>query len=230
MTQVPRTVTALTRQQMAELFVPAYVELFGASPDRDRAEMLLALAFIENANGAAIIQHNWGNVSVTPSDAVTYWRPPWFDLAEVEAMPESARKARYLDVHQRMLDHKAPQAFLALPSHAAGLKRWLGELKRRPSVLAAASSGDANAFAQQIFETRYCPDPECRDAGPSYGKLRDEIRDAGWFASLEKKKVVARARALPGLWFWCWGLLLSRRTSGTVNAAAGEALSLTGEP
>jgi len=230
MGEVARTATPLTRAEMAALFVPAYVERFGVEPDRDRAELLLALAFNENANGSAIIDFNWGNVSVTPSDSVNYWRPPWFDLAEVEAMPDGAKKTRLLDVHQRMVDGNAPSAFLALPSHAAGLQRWLGELERRPSVLDAASSGDADAFAQQIFATRYCTDPECRDAGPSYGKLRDEIRAAGYFAGLKKKS--APPEAVPvelALSFWCWGLLLRRRISGIADAG-GAAQSLSGEP
>lgn len=230
--EVPRTPTALTRPEMAALFVPAYVLRFGELPDRDRAEMLLALACMENANGKAIIQFNWGNVSVFPSDAIMYWRPPWFDLATIEALPEGPKKARLLDFHQRMVDHKAPSAFLALPSHEAGLDRWLHDLQRRPTVLAAASAGDPIEFAHRIFDSKYCPDVECRDAGPSYGKIRDEIRAAGLFsalASVEKKKSVARARELPGLWFWCWGLLLSRRTSGTGSAAAALR-TLSGEP
>jgi hypothetical protein len=176
---------------MAALLVPAYVDMFGEEPDRARAELLLALALIENANGAAIIQHNWGNVSTLPSEGVSYWRPPWFDLAEVQALPDGPKKNRYLDVHQRMLEHKAPQAFLALPSHAVGLQRWLGELKRRPSVLEAASAGDATRFAHEIFNTRYCPDPECRDAGPSYAKARDQIAAAGLFDGLKKKSAGA---------------------------------------
>jgi hypothetical protein len=228
--EVPATATPLTRAGMAALFVPAYVERFGVEPDRDRAELLLALAFNENANGAAIIQFNWGNVSVTPSPGVNYWRPPWFDLEAVEALPEGAKKDRLLDVHDRMVDGKAPSAFLALPSHAAGLQRWLGELARRPTVLDAASSGDANAFAEQIFATRYCTDPECRDAGPSYGKLRDEIRAAGYFAGLKKKP--APVEVIPvglALSFWCWGLLLRRHTSGIADAHGVER-RLSGEP
>lgn len=230
MSEVPRTATPLSRAEMAARFLAGYVERFGQQPDRNRAELLLALAFLENANGSAIIQFNWGNVSTTARDSVNYWRPPWFDLVEVEAMPDGPKKARLLDVHQRMLDNAAPSAFLALPSHDAGVQRWLGELQRRPNVLEAATSGDPVAFAHAIFSTRYCPDPECRDAGPSYGKLRDEIRAAGYFAGLKKKSAALEAVPVPlALSFWCWGLLLRRRISG-IGDAHGAELRLSGEP
>jgi len=185
MTQVARTPTPLTRDETAARFVPAYRAVFGANPDRNRAEMLLALAWLENANGQAFIQFNWGNLSVRPSDAVLFWRPPWFDLAEVEALPEGSKKARLLDVHARMVAGKAPQAFRAYRSHEEGLAAWLRLLKDRPSILAAATSGDPVAFAHAIYSTKYCPDQECRDAGPSYGRLRDQIRKAGYFAALD---------------------------------------------
>ncbi len=187
MTQVARTPTPLSRDEMAARFLPAYRAVFGTDPDRNRAELLLALAWLENANGAAFIQFNWGNLSVKPSDAVLYWRPPWFDLAEVEALPEGAKKARLLDVHTRMLAGTAPEAFRAYLSHEQGLSAWLELLKRRPAILDAASSGDAVAFAHAIYSTKYCPDRECRDAGPSYARKRDEIRAAGYFAGLQQK-------------------------------------------
>jgi hypothetical protein len=201
MTQVARTLTPLTRDETAARFVPAYRAVFGEEPDRNRAELLLALAWLENANGQSFIQFNWGNLSVKPSDADAYWRPPWFDLAEVEALPEGAKKARLLDVHARMVAGKAPEAFRAFGSHEEGLAAWLRLLKARPAILDAASSGDSTRFAHAIFSTRYCPDVECRDAGPSYGKLRDQIRAAGYFAGL-KKKIRARAAA-PA---WCLAL------------------------
>jgi hypothetical protein len=185
-TQVARKLTPLSREETAARFASAYRAVFGIEPDRNRAELLLALAWVENANGASFICFNWGNLSVKPSESVAYWRPPWFDLAEVEAMPEGAKKARLLDVHTRMLAGTAPEAFRAFDSHEQGLAAWLELLKRRPAILTAASSGDSTAFAHAIYSTKYCPDAECRDAGPAYGRKRDEIRSAGYFAGLRQ--------------------------------------------
>jgi hypothetical protein len=209
--EVPATRTPLTRDATAALFVPAYVAIFGAEPDQNRAEMLLALAWLENANGQSFIQFDWGNLSTSPSSGVDYWRPPWFDAAAIAALPEGtaaeqSRKSRMLDLHSRMLAHQAPEAFRAFTSHDAGIAAWLRVLAQpnMAPVLAAASSGDPVAFAHAIFSSRYCPDPECQNAGPSYGALRDQIHAAAYFDGLKKKpRARAAARELqPSYWSW----------------------------
>lgn len=209
MSQVPATRTPLTRDATAAMLVPAYLQIFGVEPDQNRAEMLLALAWLENANGQSIIAHNWGNLSTSPSSGVDFWRPPWFDADAVAALPEStpaeqARKARLVDLHARMVAGRAPQAFRAFDSHDTGIAAWLRRLSSpdMASVLEAASSGDPVAFAHAIFSSRYCPDPECRDAGPSYGRLRDQIRAASYFDALKKKsRARAPAERLSLLWW-----------------------------
>lgn len=237
MSEVPATATPLSRDATAAAFLPAYAQAFGALPDRNRAELLLALVWLENANGKAIIQHNWGNLATKPNGG-DYWRPPWFDLAAVEALPDGGKKSRLLDLHQRMLNGAAPEAFRAFASHELGAAAWLRLLQKpgMSGVLAAASSGDAVAFAHAIFSSGYCPDPECRDAGPSYDKLRDEIRARNYFGNLDqvappvvqvpKKKVHPEPGQGLGLWFWCWGRLLSARTSFTAAAGAGVSLRM----
>lgn len=225
MSEVPANSTPLTRDETAALFLPGYEAVFGEPPDQQRAELLLALVWLENANGASIIQGNWGNLSVKPGDAVTYWRPPWFDLEKVEAMPDSAKKNRLLDVHARMVAGTAPEAFRAFPDQQAGLRAWLELLKRRQPILDAASSGDPVAFAHAIFDTKYCPDPECRDAGPSYAKLQETIRSLGYFKDLKKKRPAQLVAAVvpleQALSFWFWGLLLRQRTCGSSCHADG---------
>lgn len=214
MSEVSSIPTPLTRDATAELFVPAYVDVFGEAPDRDRAELLLALIWIENANGASIIRNNWGNLATKPSFGGDYWRPAWFDLDQVQAMPDSAKRARLLDLHQRMVDGRAPEAFRAFATQADGLRAWLRFLSSpamRP-VLEAASSGNAVAFAHAIFSSGYCPDPECKAAGPSYARQRDLIHNAGYFDGLKKKlRAVRQEQALSFFWL---GRQLAARTSG----------------
>jgi hypothetical protein len=183
--------------------VSGYVAHFGVPPDRETAELLLALVDIENAHGAAIIQHNWGNISTFVSDAVNYWRPPWFDLEAVQALDDSdPKKAHLLFEHQQMVDHKAPSAFLAFDTHAAGIASWLHNVK--PSMYAAASSGDPMAFAKAYWSSGYCPDEACKNSGPTFQKLQAAIRAKGYFAGLApaaKKKLSAgeAATLLPRL-------------------------------
>ncbi len=222
MSEVPLTPTPLTRDATAQMFLPAYAAVFGELPDRNRAEMLLALVWLENANGQSIIQFNWGNLSTKASDGVAYWRPTWFDLAKVEAMEDGPKKARLLMLHQRMLNNAAPSAFRAFADHQSGVRAWLSLLKqpRMAPVLQAASSGDPVKFAHAIFSSKYCPDPECRDAGASYGKLRDQIRAAGYFEDLKKKSPVGVPVEL-ACSFWLWGQLLQRSTSGIGSGLGG---------
>ena len=234
MGEVPATRTPLTRDATAASLVPAYVRVFGSPPDRNRAELLLAQVWLENANGQSIIDRNIGNLSTSPSSGGDFWRPPWFDLEAVNALPDDDKhKARYLMLNQRMQAGQAPSAFRAFDTFDQGFDAWLrvlGSPSKAP-ILAAASSGDANAFAKAIFDTGYCPDPECRDAGPSYARLRDQIHAASYFDALSEKKKVAPAPAvLDGLSFWAWGLLLRLRTSGIGESRAGARQSLRGEP
>jgi hypothetical protein len=195
----PATATPLTEDALARQIVSAYLVHFGHPPDRETAELLLALVDIENAHGNAIIQHNWGNISCFASDAVDYWRPPWFDLDKVNALPDGPNKTHLLAVHQQMVDHKAPSAFRALPDHDAGARVFLSNVK--PSMYAAASTGDPMAFANAYWSSGYCPDQACKDSGPTFRSLQTAIRAKGYFSELEpsdaaavpaKKKLSAR--------------------------------------
>lgn len=195
--EFPATATPVTPSEMAAAVPLAYARRFGEAPDRETAELLLALLFLENDHGRAVIQHNWGNISVFAGPNVDYWRPPWFDLEEVQARPDSdPKKARYLFVHQQMLEHKAPSAFRAFLDDEAGIVVWLANVK--PSMYDAASTGDPMAFAHAYWASGYCRDQACKDSGPTFTKLQQEIRNAGYFAELEpSKKKVAPYQAGP---------------------------------
>lgn len=185
---------------MAAALVPAFAAAFGRPIDRETAELLLALLFIENDHGRAVIEHNWGNISTFVKDGVDYWRPPWFDLDAVNARPDTdPKKARYLALHQQMVDHKAPSAFLAFPDDAHGIMVWLHNVK--PSMYDAAKTGDPMAFADAYWASGYCPDDACRDSGPTYRSLQSSIRAAGYFAGLASsgKQSTAAAVVAPSL-------------------------------
>jgi hypothetical protein len=190
MAEFPAIRTPLTQADTAQAVRDAYVRVFGSLPSREAAELLTAQVWLENARGKAITANNIGNLSVKPSDGVDYYRPPWFDRAAVEALPESdTRRARYLQLNDRMHAGTAPSAFRAWASPQQGFDEWLGLLKRRyPAILQAADNGDPIAFAQAIYASGYCRDVECAKAGPSYRSLQAEIRKLGYFADLPQKK------------------------------------------
>jgi hypothetical protein len=188
--EFPGNATPVTPSAMAAAVVPAYAQRFGRPPDRETAELLLALLFIENDHGRAVIEHNWGNISTFAGPAVDYWRPPWFDLDAVNARPDTdPKKKRYLALHQQMLDHKAPSAFRAFRDDQQGIVVWLANVK--PSMYDAAATGDPKQFAFAYWSSGYCPDEACKNSAPTFAALQAEIRRAGYFAALEpsKKKV-----------------------------------------
>lgn len=184
MAEVPATATPLASTETAPAFIRAWATEFGTVPNRTEAEWLLALLWNENARGRAIIQFNWGNLSTHPSRGGDYWRPPWFDRAKVEAMPEPKR-SRYLAIHERMLRGEEPEAFSAFADHERGARAWVGQLRRTfPRILRAARKNSAVAMQDAVFESNYCTSPACKTIAPSYQSLRDEIRRQGLFSKL----------------------------------------------
>jgi len=178
----PLIATPVTQDDAARRIVAAYAAKFGHAPTREEAELLTALVFLENAHGSAVIQHNWGNVSTFVKPTIDYWRPPWFDLDAVNALPDGPKKNHLLFEHAEMLAHRAPQAFLAFDSHEQGLKSWLANVK--PSMYEAARAGDPMGFAHAYWASGYCPDEACRNSGPTFAKLQAQIRAAGYFSGL----------------------------------------------
>lgn len=184
MGEVPATATPLASTETAPAFIRAWATEFGTTPSRIEAEWLLALLWNENARGRAIIQHNWGNLSTQPSENRSYWRPPWFDRAKIEAMPEP-RRSQMLRIHERMLAGEEPQAFRAWPDHETGARQWLKSLRNTfPRILKAAKKNSAVALQDAVFESNYCVSPACKTIAPSYRSLRNEIRREGLFANL----------------------------------------------
>lgn len=152
---------------------------------RPQAELLLAMLWLENRHGKAVIQGNWGNLSaavpVGQDSVVNYWRPPWYDAAEIELIADKQRRERMRRLHQQMLDGQEPAAFLAFATPEVGMQRWASRMRTRFAPLAAAAAtGDAKRFAAAQVSSGYCPG--C--ANIDYGSIRDVIRARGYFAHL----------------------------------------------
>ncbi len=72
---VPRTATPLYGCELADMFEEGHRIARGRPIGSKRmAECALSIIGLENANGRAIIQYNWGNVSCTPA---TWAGPMW---------------------------------------------------------------------------------------------------------------------------------------------------------
>ncbi len=149
----PRTPTPLTEDDVARLLVEVYPQEYGEQPTQQRAEMLISHLWLENGRGKHVIQYNHGNLS-----------------------GESPLGNWYASEVQR---EGAPALFKAWDNHAEGMRGYLHLLShdRYKPLLAAADAGDPEAFARQTFDTGYCTDQACRDAGPTYASLGNTIRE-----------------------------------------------------
>lgn len=199
--EFPRTHTPATPEQTARLLLEAYERVHGHAPDRNTAELYLALLWNENDRGKAIYNNNWGNVVATGDQ--DYARPPWYDRAKVLAMPEtSPYRARYLALNTRMTEQPGtvPTKFRHLPNASEGAYRWVSTLanaktpdgaNRYSRTRAAARAGDALEFGRQLHFEGYIADPGTDKLGTKYDSLRNDIRAAGWFAELPLPDVEA---------------------------------------
>lgn len=170
--------TPLTVGDMAKVLADAYPVVFPSSqPTADELAWLLALARHENANGEAIIQHNWGNRIALASD--DYWVPAWAD----ESIPDNQLTERLSALRS---DYRAgnavPGKFAAWKSHRIGAEKFL-ELFRTVTnarILTAARDNDADAFHRAVSlphpETAmaYCPDCTSGAVRAQYAKLKED--------------------------------------------------------
>lgn len=166
---VPAVRTALSAQQALDALLAAMPGL-----DRESAALLLSLVWVETGAGG-LMNFNAGNISAGERFAGNAWRPPWFNLALVEALPEGANKTRLRETHFRMLAGQAPSAFRAYSSAAEGFAdfaRVLGAQFR--SVLEAAATGRAAAFVTALHDSGYSRDYNAAHI-PTFVKLQHQF-------------------------------------------------------
>lgn len=141
MNVVPRQNTPVSAQAARASFDAAYTAEFGQAPDVNEAALLLALVWIETAQGKSMQNFNPGNFTAAETYDGDAWRPPWFDE------PTDATTPRNRELHEKMLKNEAPRAFKAYPSLDAGMRGYLHDLRHTfPAVLVAAKGGDPDAF------------------------------------------------------------------------------------
>lgn len=113
---------------------------------------MLAQINIETANGEACNNNNPGNLTIEETTSRDFFRPLWY-------REEDATTPRLKQLHDLMLEGKAPRAFRAYDTLDQGTADYVAELKKRyPSILRAAESGDAATFASAIKSSGYAPD------------------------------------------------------------------------
>lgn len=130
---VPRTATPLRGFALADAFCAGHVEATGYQLDKRLGENALAIIGVENANGRAIIQHNWGNVSCTPR---TWSGPMW-----QHPTPQSGQ----------------PLYFRAYSSHLEGCSAWWRLMYRGAHVRALefAALGRPDLMVDALYASHY---------------------------------------------------------------------------
>lgn len=136
--EVPRTSTSLTPAQMVQPLIDGHQVVAGQPPTVTMLELVLGIIGLENANGRAIQNHNWGNVMAGPSwqQRGDYWHRC--------RIPEVCKP------HPGQ-----PMYFRAHATHKDGAADFWRQLYNRPSVLDAAIRGDVPAMVQALYETKY---------------------------------------------------------------------------
>jgi hypothetical protein len=130
---VPRTATPLRGFELAQAFDDGHVAATGRHVDKRLGENALAIIGVENANGRAIIQHNWGNVSCTPR---TWSGPMW-----QTPTPQSGQ----------------PLYFRAYSSHLEGCSAWWRLMYRGGHVRALefAARGRPDLMVDALYASHY---------------------------------------------------------------------------
>jgi len=130
---VPRTATPLYGRDLARMFANGH-ELATGRPigSRRMAESALGIIGVENANGRALIQHNWGNVSCTPR---TWTGPMW-----QTPVPQSGQ----------------PLYFRAYATHEDGCRAWWRLMYRgHRRALEMAALGRPDLMVDALYDSHY---------------------------------------------------------------------------
>lgn len=203
MVEVERKTTPLKDTDAAALIsviAPSFMSL-----SREAAELLMAQLWLENGAGKLLDNHNIGNISAyghtNPFWSGDLFRPPWYDLKEIEALPEDTPQERkdkrtYFSLHDRMLAKPpgAPAKFRSYANFTDGMRDYLRLIasKYSGSILKAAETGNARAFASAVDKSNYCStDCPADKTVSSLTFFQKSFQNQGLFAGLPRARAAA---------------------------------------
>jgi len=130
---VPMQATPLSERAMAVQFVVSYMWVTGKKPgSRNMLYNALAIIGVENASGAAIMNHNWGNIMAGPGS--------WGGPAWPHPRPQPGQ----------------PAFFRQYPDHDSGCEAWWRLMLRsyRPALERAAAD-DPLGMVRELYRLGY---------------------------------------------------------------------------
>lgn len=135
----------MNHQDARNAVTVAFRQVFMREPTRSEAQLVQAVGFLESRygrawQGAGVGSNNWGAIQYgrTPCDPAVS-----FEYTDTSPQPDGTSRP-YRICFKR---------YAGPADGAADLVKTV--YKRRPSVLAAATAGDAYAFSAAMYDTRY---------------------------------------------------------------------------
>ena len=190
MAEVPMTPTPVTEADAATAITNRVLSKLGNGMFREVGELVMAQIWLESGRGQSLMNHNWGNITAGKDWLGDFWRPPWFDINAVNALPETTdaqknKKRRLLDLHDKMVKGLAPQKFRAYSSFLNGIDDYaLRLVKDFPTLVKGFLTGDAAKTAEAIRLSSYNPDSDDASTTKSLASLASELSRKGLFARL----------------------------------------------
>lgn len=159
---VPMRATPLPIEGVADYLIAGYMVVTGVKPgSRALLRNTLAIIALENANGAAIQNHNWGNMQANP---LTWKGPAWMHPSPT---PDS------------------PLFFRQYPSHDAGVAAWWEMMIRQfPTVLRFAALDRPVEMVREMYRRGYVVGGDAKGYELHVGQLSEQYRREGMFRPL----------------------------------------------
>jgi len=160
---VERAATPLSEPDLAAEFVRGHELARGKRPGaRKLLETAVAIICVENANGRAIIQHNWGNIMAN----LAWWRGPFW----LHPVPQEGQ----------------PLFFRAYATHDQGAAAWWRLMYRRQHrrALELAALGRPAEMVAALYASGYVFGGSKRGYRDAAVGWAEHYRRAGYFREL----------------------------------------------